>query len=372
MLVSDAPIILQDGRRKNWFWESNSIFDCNLSCYALVVRLYLARCAGENRVAFPSISNIAAHCAISRATVKRALAELEEKGLLVKETRRDESGEYTSNVYILLDPTVPSLEGNEIPSQGSRFSQNLPCRHVTGVGSTGTYYPQGVVGSHRTDLGSDRATEEDSLKNNNVVVVNKAPTAETAEICFTGTSCKVEATPGTINSGATNSGPHDLQENSMLDSQTNGISSLGVSVQEEAPANPQRNWNSVGIHLEEKTPWISFNDNTGKVTKEHVSSGPAREIQEAFIKVMGQPLTGRALEELMNYPLEYVLTKIAMVEVGKEKINAPGWLLEACREDYQHLPVKARRRRASQKSPPATKLPETSKDDKYRDLYRLV
>jgi len=78
------------------------------------------------------------------------------------------------------------------------------------------------------------------------------------------------------------------------------------------------------------------------------------------------------LEELMNYPLEYVLTKIAMVEVGKEKINAPGWLLEACREDYQYLPVKARKRRASQKSPPATKLPETSKDDKYRDLYRLV
>jgi hypothetical protein len=65
MLVSDTQIILQDGRRKNWFWESNSIFDCNLSCYALVVRLYLARCAGENRVAFPSISNIAAHGGIS-------------------------------------------------------------------------------------------------------------------------------------------------------------------------------------------------------------------------------------------------------------------------------------------------------------------
>ncbi|SMB95846.1 Helix-turn-helix domain-containing protein [Thermanaeromonas toyohensis ToBE] len=372
MLVSDTPIILQDGRRKNWFWESNSIFDCNLSCYALVVRLYLARCAGENRVAFPSISNIAAHCGISRATVKRALAELEEKGLLLKEIRQNESGEYTSNVYILLDPKVPASEGSEIPTQGSRFSQNLPCRYMTGVGSTGTYYPPGVVGSDRTDLGSDRATEEDSLKNNNVVVVNKAPIAETPKIPLTGTSCKVEAIPETLNSVGTNPDPHDLQENLMPGSQTNAISSLGASVQDETLVNHQPNWTNGGIYLGEKSSRISFNDNTHEIIQDHISAGPAREIQEAFIKATGQPLTGRALEELMNYSLEYVLTKIAMVEVGKEKINAPGWLLEACREDYQHLPVKARKRRTNPKSPPALKLPDASKDDKYRDLYRLV
>jgi len=101
-------------------------------------------------------------------------------------------------------------------------------------------------------------------------------------------------------------------------------------------------------------------------------NSPVSEIQEAFTRVAGRPLDDKALEELANYPLEYVLAKIAMVESGKDKINATGWLLEACREDYQHLPLKAKKKRSGRKSPAAPKLPDTSQDDKYRDLYRLV
>ncbi|WP_338832843.1 hypothetical protein MHLNE_15900 [Moorella humiferrea] len=96
----------------------------------------------------------------------------------------------------------------------------------------------------------------------------------------------------------------------------------------------------------------------------------AYEIQQAFTKVTGRPLDEKALEELANYPLEYVLAKIAMVELGKDKTNVTGWLIEACREDYQHLPFK--RKRAARRAAPSAKLPDTSKDDKYRDLYRLV
>ncbi|MGB9859747.1 MAG: hypothetical protein ACPLQP_07445, partial [Moorellaceae bacterium] len=101
------------------------------------------------------------------------------------------------------------------------------------------------------------------------------------------------------------------------------------------------------------------------------SSETALQIQQAFTKVTGRSLDGKALEELANYPLEYVLAKIAMVESGKDKINAPGWLIEACREDYQHLPVKGKKKKAGRKSPLAPRLPDTSQDDKYRELYRL-
>ncbi|MGB9662825.1 MAG: helix-turn-helix domain-containing protein [Moorellaceae bacterium] len=101
-------------------------------------------------------------------------------------------------------------------------------------------------------------------------------------------------------------------------------------------------------------------------------SETALQIQEAFTKIAGRALDDKALEELISYPLEYVLAKIAMAEVGKDKTNAIGWLLEACRENYQHLPLKAKKKRSGRKSSPAPKLPDTSKDDKYRDLYRLV
>lgn len=100
--------------------------------------------------------------------------------------------------------------------------------------------------------------------------------------------------------------------------------------------------------------------------------GFANRVQEAFIEAVGHPLPGKIVSELSGYPLDYVLGKIAMMKQGKEKSNAVGWLLEACREDYQHLPVKAKKKPSSKKSPAAPRLPDTSKDDKYRDLYRLV
>lgn len=90
--------------QKNWFWDQNSIFDLGLSCYALVVRFYLARCAGEKETACPPLSDIAAHCGISRKTVRKAIDELVARDLITKEARFSEFGDQNSNIYTLLDP----------------------------------------------------------------------------------------------------------------------------------------------------------------------------------------------------------------------------------------------------------------------------
>lgn len=96
---------LTDGRRKDWFWDYNDIFDTNMSEHAKIIRLYLARCAdNQNRQSFPSISTIAEKCSVSPATVKRALKELEEKGWIKKTIRKNPAGDYTSNIYTLVYP----------------------------------------------------------------------------------------------------------------------------------------------------------------------------------------------------------------------------------------------------------------------------
>jgi hypothetical protein len=100
----------------------------------------------------------------------------------------------------------------------------------------------------------------------------------------------------------------------------------------------------------------------------------AEKIQELFIKTTGYPLSEAALNELVGYPPGYVEQKIKMLESGKEKANTVGWLLEACREDYRHLPGPKPAGKPTWKGkekPPG--LSAHSKDyDKYRELYRLV
>lgn len=101
---------LKDERRKNWFWDSNEIFSSDLSAYAKLVRLYLARCANSDRQAFPSYNRIAKDCGISRDTAKRAVSELEEKGWIEKSHQVKDDGEHLSNIYSLCDPPQPEKE----------------------------------------------------------------------------------------------------------------------------------------------------------------------------------------------------------------------------------------------------------------------
>lgn len=155
---NEGEVVLKDGRRKNWFWDYNSVFRSDLSAHAKLVRLYLAQCANRDRMAWPSMKTMADACGISRATAKRAVGELVEKGWLKKILRRKETGEYISNAFVLCD--TPEECGKEVVQQGGRVTQTLPCHDLTGgVGSEGT----GVgshgtgVGSHGTGVGSRRA-----------------------------------------------------------------------------------------------------------------------------------------------------------------------------------------------------------------------
>ncbi|MGB9905543.1 MAG: hypothetical protein ACPLQO_12895 [Desulfotomaculales bacterium] len=91
-------------------------------------------------------------------------------------------------------------------------------------------------------------------------------------------------------------------------------------------------------------------------------------IQELFTKTAGYTLPEAALNELVGYPKEYVEQKIRMLQTGKEKANTVGWLLEACREDYRHLPGPKAAGKERRKPP---RLPDSRDDDKYRELYRL-
>ncbi len=97
-------------RETGFFIAANDIFEMNISTYAKLVYVYLAKCSNNNGVSFPSLNKIAEKCNCSRATVARAINELIEHDLVDKENQYAEtdSGKWkkASNIYTL---NVPSL-----------------------------------------------------------------------------------------------------------------------------------------------------------------------------------------------------------------------------------------------------------------------
>lgn len=152
--------ILQDKRKKNWFWDSNEIFASNLSSYGKLVRLYLARCANSDRQAWPSYTRIAKDCGVSRDTAKRAIAELEEKGWIKKTVQRKHNGEYYSNIYFLCDPPEKvSLDDEGESGEEGGCSQHPPLRYLGEGGSSQPLPPRNCdrVGAHSTHVGAEIA-----------------------------------------------------------------------------------------------------------------------------------------------------------------------------------------------------------------------
>jgi DNA-binding MarR family transcriptional regulator len=110
--------VLQDTRRKNWFWDHNAVFESDLSNNAILVRLYLARCANGERQAWPSLNTIGKHCKLSKPTVIKALKELEEKGWLTKTIRQRPNQEHETTVYSLTDP--PAEAASDLREGGGK------------------------------------------------------------------------------------------------------------------------------------------------------------------------------------------------------------------------------------------------------------
>lgn len=79
-----------------------SLFTMQLPHRAIVVYLYLYYRSNAEGTCFPAIETIAHDLRISRSTVKRALADLTNAGLIKKEERSRENGGKTSNRYYLL------------------------------------------------------------------------------------------------------------------------------------------------------------------------------------------------------------------------------------------------------------------------------
>lgn len=152
---------LRDERRKNWFWDYNEIFSSDLSAYAKLVRLYLARCANGDRQAWPSYNRIAKECGISRDTAKRAVAELEEKGWVVKNIQIKDDGEHSSNIYSLCDPPQPvKEEKNPVANdnEGGGCCEHPPCHNFERVGAVSTH-----VGAVSTQVGAETASNNTNI-----------------------------------------------------------------------------------------------------------------------------------------------------------------------------------------------------------------
>ena len=95
--------VLADNRKRGWFWDYNDVFGSSLSEHAIVVRLFLARCANKNQEAWPSLKTIARNCRISKPTAIKAVRELESQGW-IRRTVRKNNDEFDNTVYYLEDP----------------------------------------------------------------------------------------------------------------------------------------------------------------------------------------------------------------------------------------------------------------------------
>jgi hypothetical protein len=75
---------LRDGRRRNWFWESNAAFDdghvARMGVNAWAVRCALNRHADDRGLAFPSISLLQKETGLSRHAVINGIKALTTRG----------------------------------------------------------------------------------------------------------------------------------------------------------------------------------------------------------------------------------------------------------------------------------------------------
>ena len=77
----------------------DSVYNADLSHRAKAVLFYLKDHADNEGKCWPGINTIAAGLNISRSTVKRALRELVETGVVEKEKRWRGNGSLSSNLY---------------------------------------------------------------------------------------------------------------------------------------------------------------------------------------------------------------------------------------------------------------------------------
>ena len=76
----------------------------NMTSNALIVYIYLCRCSDKNNQCFPSYRDIAEKCFMGERTVERAIKQLINNGLIIKENRKTKRGGKSSNLYTVYHP----------------------------------------------------------------------------------------------------------------------------------------------------------------------------------------------------------------------------------------------------------------------------
>lgn len=79
----------------------SAIYSEDLPHRAKAVYMYLKDRCNQNNQCYPAIGTIARDLQLSRRTVERAIADLEQAGLLMKEQRWRENGGRSSLLYTL-------------------------------------------------------------------------------------------------------------------------------------------------------------------------------------------------------------------------------------------------------------------------------
>jgi len=149
----ETRVEVRDARRGGWFWDFCDVFDREMPAHAKIVRLYLARCANDQQMAWPSQETIAEKCGLSRASVVRALKWLVDNGWVRRLSR---AGGYNNlgTVYVLLNPPdvtsggqlthTESIQGESIHTE-SIPRESIPCESIQAE-SIHTDTPIGSVG----------------------------------------------------------------------------------------------------------------------------------------------------------------------------------------------------------------------------------
>ena len=112
--------------QKNWFFSPDALFEQRVSCIAKLVYLYLCRMAKADASSYPSRKRIAAMCGCSLTSLRRAVCELAESQLLVKNPRYRDNGGQSSNLYCVQTPVAQPRQTKLRLIEGGKKEENKP------------------------------------------------------------------------------------------------------------------------------------------------------------------------------------------------------------------------------------------------------
>ena len=145
---------MRDIRKRGWFWVENELIDrTDLSFEVKSMYMILARFADNEGKCFPSIEKLAEIIGKDKRTVIRYIKKLEEKGLIEKRRRFNQT-----NIYYLknADSNSDKIDNDKNDSD----------KNVTSLGDTG------VTSNSDKNVNLKRPIEKDPIKNT-YDVVNK-------------------------------------------------------------------------------------------------------------------------------------------------------------------------------------------------------